>query len=77
MTKKYLFLITINIVILPFIVEAQNNWDIVGRWPDGSCNTVIADSIYVYIGSGGTIRIVDMDDPLSYVQSLLRIWFKW
>jgi hypothetical protein len=42
--------------------------ELVGRWPYGSCNTVVADDDYVYIGSGGVITIVDMTNPSTAVE---------
>ncbi len=44
-------------------LTVQDTRGVIGRWPYGSCNTVLADGAYVYVGSGGVIIIVDMTNP--------------
>jgi len=46
----------------------SDEWEVVGSWPYGACNTVIADSNYIYIGTGGMIIIADMTDPSAPVE---------
>lgn len=46
----------------------NSEWEVIGSWPYGACNTVIADSNYVYIGTGGVIIIADMTDPSAPVE---------
>ncbi|MEJ2627191.1 MAG: chitobiase/beta-hexosaminidase C-terminal domain-containing protein [bacterium] len=63
MAKKFYQTVIIILIICFFSGKVRGQWQIVGRWPYGSCNTVIADSDCVYIGVGGMIIITDMSDP--------------
>lgn len=46
----------------------NDEWEVVGSWPYGACNTVTADNDHVYIGTGGVIIITDMTDPSNPIE---------
>lgn len=62
--KTYKFHIALLFVSL-MLSQSQAQWIEKGKWPYGACNSVIADSQYVYIGSGGMVTIWDRTDPFN------------
>ena len=62
--KKQTMLILASLIFL-FPEKTQGQWQIAGKWPYGACNTVIADSDYIYIGNGGMIIIADNKPPIA------------
>ncbi|NIR47638.1 T9SS type A sorting domain-containing protein [candidate division KSB1 bacterium] len=60
---------SIKVIFMLFIftvhswAQTNENITLVGRWPDGPCNTAIAVENIAYTGNGGAIDVLDVFEP--------------
>ena len=69
LSRKHLQLFILLLITFFLFENVKGQWEIVGRWPYGSCNTVIADGDYIYLASGGIICVVDITNPATPVEA--------
>ena len=59
----------LRMAVIAFFIFTKNavvaDWEIVGKWPNGPCRAVEVDSNYVYMGTGGFLKIMDVTDPTN------------
>lgn len=55
--------LTLNFVISSLLAQG-----IVGKWPNGHCDVVVADGNYAYIGVGGLVKVIDVSDPTCPIE---------
>lgn len=53
---------------LDFVISSLLAQGIIGKWPYGHCDAVVADGNYAYIGVGGLVKVIDVSDPSSPIE---------
>jgi hypothetical protein len=68
MKKIVSTLIFCFLFFLKILSQQCENVTVLGRWPDGPCETIALNEDIVVIGNGSSIKILDASDPDSLIQ---------